>query len=766
MQDSVSSNRYPPNILEYPGSGVGEASALIKEEYVDIRHLFSAILRNKYQIILPSLIFAIAAYMLVSSLDPVYRATSRVMFGIESSNLADLQDLLTSPDLNSDELENEVQILYSSNLIMRVVRDLGLENDPEFNPYLIELEAEQQGAGFGVTAWIGDRLSGFRNLFRPKDSLESAESDPDSAVTAETLKLSSAVEAIKKDLKVTPIPDSTVIEISFSSYSPKLSSDVVNAISNQYIVDQLQVKLETANAATEWLTGRVEEFREKVKVSEEAVETLRASLSSDAGQGLEITQEQLAALNASLSDARSDATSLEARFLRLTEALKTGGSLGTESQLLRDYREDEADLLARKNALSESHPAVPRLDAQLRELRERIREEAERVLGTVEIELDSAQSRVRELERSVREMETKALAQSKEEIKIRLLEREAQANRLLYENLLLRLNETSEQGDLQRANARVLSAAEVPLQPESRNEAAIAIMAGMFGALAGLAFVLVGDSLNNTFRSPRKIEEMAGQPVLAVLPTVSVGENRHDLVRQFVDNSRSTLGESIRNLRTRILFSTAKLAPRVVTFTSSVPEEGKSTTSMLVAISSQQMGKSTIFLDCDLRLPSASKFFSIPQHKKGLLSVLDGTAQMEDAIFHDGETGLDILTVTNSEVSPTSEKNAADILSSAEFRQLVQRLSERYDLVIVDTPPVLIVTDACLISPLSDAVVYVVRWGKTPRDAVMEGLKELKRVGSPLIGTAVTLVNESEAAKFAFDGYTLHRGRYSSYYTN
>lgn len=769
----MSGSRFYPRVVEHPN----EAASVYTHGYgpdpsyqgqdgslIDVGSIVSSLWRGKWIILFIAAAFSIFAGLYVARLEPVYRASATVMFGIQRANITNFEDLLASQDVDTDTLENEIQILRSTSLLTRVVEDLGLDDDPEFNPALEEggEESPEDGllAGIPPLAWVKSFLSSLTT----EDAPEAA----GGSENYERQKTLAAVEALKGNLTLKPVPVSTVIEVSFNSYSPELSARVVNAITEQYIVDQLQVKLDTANAATRWLTTRVEELRQKVQSSEEAVETLRANLLTDKGQGLEVTQQQLADINAALASARGQAASAEARFLRLTEAMNAGQDLSSESDVIRGYLQEEGNLLARKNTLTENHPAVGQIDAQIQNLRDRIQEEAQRVVASAEIELETARTRAQELEQDVRDLESRTRAQSVDEIRIRQLEREAQANRLLYENLLVRLNETSEQEDLQSADARVLSPAEVPFQPQSDKALPIILSVGLLGAFVGVGLVILRDNLNNTFRSPRQVEEMTGEHVLAILPALRQRLRSRDLVRYLLRKPNSSLAEAVRNLRTSLLIpgSGSSNPPRVVMFTSSLPGEGKSTTAMLTAITSRQMGKSTIIVDCDLRLSSFDQFLDARGDEPGILSVLDGSATLENALYEDPATSLHVLMVRRGERKVKSDRNAADILASSKFAELITHLSQIYDVVILDTPPVLAVTDARIISAFADKVAYVIRWDKTPRDAVIEGLKELRSVDAPISGTLLSMVNEAKASKSKVDGYVYHRGKHSSYYTS
>ena len=250
--------------------------------------------------------------------------------------------------------------------------------------------------------------------------------------------------------------------------------------------------------------------------------------------------------------------------------------------------------------------------------------------------------------------------------------------------------------------------------------------------------------------------------MLGVLPSIGSRVSRREVIAHLREKPGSSLAESVRNLRTSILFSNIDRPPKTVMFTSSVPREGKSTSSMLVALTSRQMGKSAIIVDCDLRLPSLARILNAADGKPGLMSLLEGQVDVDEAIFRDPDTGLHVLMTRGG--GGHGNLNAADVLSSRKFEDLIRSLSEKYDLVILDTPPTLVVADARIVSKLADTIVYAVHWDKTPRDAVFEGLKELRSVNAPIAGVVMTHVNEGRASRYSYDGYSYYKGKYRDYY--
>ena len=735
------------------------------EDEIDLRAIISKLWRGRWIIVISTLFAGLIGFLLTSQYEATYTARTKVMFDIDQANVVDVGQAVVRID---DTLENQVEILQSTTLIERVIQELNLLENPAFNASLGP-PRETLGTRIRGLLSIPD---GVKEILRDVGLMAPPPAPPDAEEAAALLRLQ-IISQIRNSLKLSPIWDTKVIEIAYTAGERNLAARVANTFAQQYITDQLEAKLEATREATSWLSNRVEELRQRVQDAEEAVEAARTELAADAGQSLEVTQAQIEAQNAGLSVARNDLSLAQATYGRLRDAVDTGRDFGAlnefrASPLIQTYRSSEDELMSQQNALgetvSEDHPARVRLAQQLAEVRGNLQREAERIVEGARVEVAVQTDRVANLEAELDELEVLARQQSQDTIRIRQLEREAEASRAVYENFLGRLKETAEQEALQTADARILSPAEVPLGPDAARARRTQLLSLILGAMAGVGLIFLIDLLNNTFRAPDQLEQLTGLPYLGALPSAGRRLHRRDVVTQFRTAPKSALAEAVRSLRTSILFSKVDEPPRTVMFTSSVPREGKSTTSMLVAMTSRQMGKSAVIIDCDLRLPSLARLLPDEGREQGLLSVLDGTATIDEAIYHDEETGLDVLMTVPSE--PRSNINAADILSSRKFHEIVAELKARYDLVIFDTPPSLVVADAKILSRLVDAVVYVVRWDSTPRGAVQEGIKELQSVGAPLIGVSFTMLNEARAARYSYDGYSYYRGRYKDYYAS
>lgn len=734
---------------------------------IDPRDLLRILWRGKWIIVICTLIAAFLGFLASSQKPAVYRATAKVMFDLRQGDLANLPNVFVQEQYNASKLEDQIEVLQSTVLVERVIKDLNLDENPAFNPFLrtpAPTRLERIERFVAIPPEVVDLAINIGLIAPPTPP-------PDPVETAHRERLA-VIQAVLAGLQLQPVGRSRVIEIGYVSGQPGTAAAVANSFAEQYIVDQLEAKLEAADAATSWLRTRVDELRVRVETTETAIGAASMSISDASGQSLEVTLQQLQGLNGSLAAQTAAASKLEALHDRLSTAVEGGADLGTISEfraspLIQRFRSEETDLLSQKitqeSRVSAGHPSLLRIEQQLAEVQRNITLEAERIVSATYLDLLAAKDQEANLLSDIRQLEQKALVQSGDKAQVRQLEREADVARSLYENLLTRLQETTAQQDLQDPDARVLSPAERPLFPIGQQKNRNLLIATVIGGVVGIGIAFLLDRLNNTFRSPAQLEELTGETLLGVLPGIGSRLKRSDVLRHLREKPGSSLVESVRNLRTSILFSNFDSPPKVVMFTSSVPREGKSTSSMLVALTSRQMGKSAVIVDCDLRLPTLSNLMNATKHQHGLISVLEGSCEIDEAMFKDPDTGLHVLTTVAQERN--SNVNAADILSSRKFENLISKLSEIYDLVILDTPPTLVVADARIISRLVDAVVYMVRWDKTPRGAVLEGLKDLRSLNAPIAGVVMTLVNEARASNYTYDGYSYYKGKYRDYYS-
>ncbi|MEM1297807.1 MAG: polysaccharide biosynthesis tyrosine autokinase [Pseudomonadota bacterium] len=711
---------------------------------LDIRRLLELLWRQKWVPILCLCISMVLGQIYLKQVVPLYTSRAEVMVDLRGEQVVNLDSVVG--ELGRNPVPNQIRVLTSQQVLGRVVSHLRLDKDPEFNRALAEPSA--------IAAWktelrellAGGVLGGLLDRSRSK-----APDDETENASATHLAL---VAALRSRLMVRKVPGSDVIALDFTSQDPSKAALIANTLAELYIVDQLETKFEATRRASAWLSDRLGTLKAKVESSEAAVEAYKAthSIVEVDGNG-NINLQQLADLNTELIAARAARAQAEARFVQVEQRLARGGITAAaevvSSPLILTLRTQLSEL-ARKEAelgsrYGEKHPNIINLRAEIADVRGAASGEVRKIIETLRNDAAVARARQQTLEAGVADLESKSQRLSQSTVQLRQLEREANAERAIYENFLNRFRQTTEQEALETPDARVLSVATPPLRPSEPKRKKVLGLSGAAGLALGLGLVALLETLANTFRATGEITERTGLPVLASLPH-SGRARRRRLLDYIREKPNSALAEAVRKLRTALFLSNIDAPPRVVAITSSVPGEGKSTTALLLAHMSQQMKKSAIVVDCDIRRPTLHRTMAL-ENGQGLLSVLDGTAELETAIRKDPESGLDLL--------PTIEAipQAADVLSSERFTKLVGTLRERYELVVLDTPPILLVSDAAAIGKLADTTVYAVRWDHTPREAAAQGLDLLAGLGIRLAGCVATMVSRRQEARYAAAQY-------------
>ncbi len=747
-------------IPPYPG---GQPPSPPEAAPADIRAMLLPIWRRKWLVALVTAVILGLATFLALGMESRYTASARVIFDPERLRIIDLDNVVVSPDVSTTGLRNQVEILRSAVLLERVVETLRLESTPEFNPDMrtgptpliervltrlpLPLRVEQLLAGFG--------------LMPPP--LPSDLSPEERAIRIRA----NSLEILENNLDLRPVPNSRVIEINYTSSDPRRASAVANAIAEQYIVVQIEAKRDDIVAASELLSSRVADLENRYNVAEEAVRTAQLELSMQAEYGSATIAPQLETLNAGLTSVRLDRGALESRHARAAQALANGNDLDSvadfrESPTIRGFRARELDLREQAvslRAISDNNPALTQIDARIEELQRNMQAEAGNIVAGLAGDIEAMRAREAMLEEDLRRLEAKAGEQSRAEMRLARLEREAEASGLIYESFLNRMKEASEQAALQTSDARFLTRATPPDSADTGLRRWIILLGGLGGLAVGVGLVFLLEQLSNTFRQPSEVEAETRLPVIAAIPHAGRRKRPQELMAYLLNKPSSALAEAVRNLRTSILFSNIDHPPKVVMFSSSLPMEGKTTTAMLMAMTSRQMGRSAVIIDCDLRRQTLSGVFPEANETPGLLAVLEGTAALDEAVYKEPATGLHVLAPGRSDALPA---NPADLLSSQRFRKLVDELRGRYDIVILDTPPTLVVADARIVAQLADAVVYLVRWDHTRRGAVNEGLRELVSVNARIAGIGLTLVDEARATSYSHSDY-VYKQAYRNY---
>ena len=335
------------------------------------------------------------------------------------------------------------------------------------------------------------------------------------------------------------------------------------------------------------------------------------------------------------------------------------------------------------------------------------------------------------------------------------LQREVSTNKQLYDLFFQRFQETN-QTDFAAANARFVDFAERPYIPVKPKKVLIVGLAGVLSVIVGVLLAFLRSALDNTIRVAEELEEKLEQSVLGVVPFEKKLDPGVEVAKLYFDKKHNTFAEAIRSLRTSVVLSGLEKPHKITVVTSSVLGEGKTTVSSNLALALGQMEK-VILIDADMRRPSLATEYGMPRGTKGLSELVAGTGTAEECIQHLPELGIDLITA--GAVPP----NPLDLLSSKRFGELLHKLGEKYDRIVIDSAPTQAVSDSLVLSTKADALIYVVKSDSTPANVAKNGLQRLARVGAPIIGAVLNQFDADAAQKYGYYGYGYSRYGYSGY---
>jgi len=717
-------------------------------------------LRRRRGIILGTIaIVTLAAVLLVFTLTPRYTAETALLLDTRKTNVIDLQAVMSGPQAEAAALRSEIDVLRSRQLAGKVIDKLGLMGDPNFNDEL----KEKTGLAALIPEEVHTTIAGWL--------AQIGIGAKDKELTAEErreLTRARLIDKLLDHLVVANDNRSYTIKLLFTATDPALSQRIVNTVADLYLVEQLEAKFEATKRANNWLSERVQDLKQQVLASEQAVQQWREEhkLTAADARGTTVSTQQLGELNTQLIIASADRAQKESRLRQFQEQAK-GGRIDVsapevaQSPLVAQLRAQETEIIRREADLSarygDKHPAIINVRAELRDVRRQIGSEINKIIGGLAQEAESARIRERSLQTQLGELQNRAAQSNSAEVKLRELEREAQANRVLYESFLSRSKETAEQEDMQQADARVIARADLPIDPSFPNKKLFVALAFIGSALFGVLLAIVVERLDNGFRAAEQIEQVTGISGLGMVPAVPAAQRLSAPLEEFLlKKPSSAFAEAVRSVRTAILYSHVDKPPRAILVTSAVPEEGKSSLAVSLARSSAKAGQKVLLIDADLRRPRIHKV--LRGHNDATLAELFANQKTAEEVLNiDEESGMHFI------CARTGMPNPQDLLGSQSMRDFIRSVSQHYDLVVVDSPPVLAASDAIVLSRIVDATVFVVRWEHTPRQVVLGALKQLQGVGGSIAGIVLTRVNVKKHARFGYGDSGYYYGKYREY---
>jgi exopolysaccharide transport family protein len=708
------------------------------ERTLDLRQYLNFVWRNWLFIATVTAVALVIGAVDLMRAVPLYTASTQVL--LERHEKAPGLDAGSDSRFDNDDtyLANQLVILQSDSLLRRVVlkERLGLSQPAATEPQ---------------STVVG------------KEVLASAEEQA----------IRDGINSLRGALAVSrSSPDAQVLNISITWDNPVRAAEFANAVADAFIVDQLDARLESAKRASGWLSDRIVELRQQLRVSEEGVAKFRKEHGlTRSGPTVALNEQQLTDLNGKLIAARTDAAEKKARldFIAdlaagkktldsLPDSLQSASSMmGALRAKLADASQREADLLARYNR---TYPAVVNVEAEKRDIERTIAAETQRMADSIKSDYALAKARLDAIQQAMDEATGQGLPDNDVAVKLRELERTAAVNKTLFEDFLQKAKVTDEQSTFRARDVRVIMPAQTGGQsfPNTRKVLLNALLAGL-GLGVGGAFVM--EMLRGGFTSPREVETALGIPVLASVRRLKKSELVKDgktipVPFYQMHQPLSPFSESMRTLRSSIHMSDVDQPPRVIHVTSALPGEGKTTIALSLAISAAFAGLKVVLVDADLRHPAASRFFKL-EKENGLVDLLTGVETADKVLRSYKDLKLTIV--------PSGSKsfNPPDVLGSERMKALIAHLKETFDYVVLDTPPVGPVVDSVILGNLADKTILVVEWASTPRELVETSVKQLsaqKRVA----GVVFNFVNQDRAQKYGGEYY--YGKSYEKYYSH
>ncbi|MEM1140166.1 MAG: AAA family ATPase [Pseudomonadota bacterium] len=696
------------------------------DDFLDVRALLKLVMRRiRLLLTVGATVFAIV-FILGIQAPKQYTATSKVVIDARPNQIIDLGDIVSSGLSPDDAIINtEVEILQSASLIGNVVDALNLLENDYYNPALVR------------PSLISQVVNGTNGFFSAiiRSATPDQVADPNVLVEEAVSPSDKIAQQIRGGLTVGRVGRTYAINIEYTSRSPGLSARIANEIARQYLTLQLEDKFSATKEASDYLAERVEELRLEAERLEAEAEDYRAQRNLFSVGSEQIVEQSLASLTARRLTLQSELSEGEARLTTLQAARRFAATSDAieflNSGVIQNLKAQRAELESQRAALdaryAPQHPTMLRIDRAISNIDVSIGQEARRIVQGVDREVAIARSKLANVEAEIGEVQGQVRENNASLVTLRSLERDAGAARQLYTEFLERLKQTREQQSLSRPDAKILATATVPERPSEPRLSVVFMMATMLAGVGAAGAVWLAEHLDDGLRDPYEVENKLGVACLGTIPVVETDGAPDGLLTALYHEPFSAQGESFRSLITT-LRHTAKVVPcPVIAISSALPNEGKTSISLSLGLVASQLGQRVLVVDGDLRRCSVSDLQGERQ-TVGLVEHLKGDVPLDEAI-QVNPMGMHVLPIS------TGSGTAVEILfDQTRLKECVASWREKYDLILIDLPPILAVAEARPLINAADGLLMVSLWRKTPVEAIENALRRIAMIDSNIFG--------------------------------
>ena len=705
----------------------------------------------------------VLALLYAFTAEPVYRAQVRLLIEPEDPTVVTFREVVAQRGrLVQESSTTQRDMLLSRSLARATIDRLELWDHPDFGGRGEATALSRvRRAVRGALSWIG-------SLIRPPPA------PPEDVADGESRTQARAISALLARLQVTGGRNSRILRVRFQSSEPRLSSDVVNTLTQLHVERDMEFRYRASRQASEWLQERLAVQRDKLAASERALQDYREA---HGAAGIEDRQtiivRDLENLHAAATQATIARVESEVRYRDLEAIKDDAEALGRLPEVLRNEviqqrRLTLAGLRRDRTRLAEElgprHPDMISIESSVRDAEDRLRNEILGLVESLRLEFQLASSREQELLAQLDRQTEQALSLDRTGIEYGVMRREAESDRQLYETLLQRAAETGVTSELETSNIRVLDRAEPPTRPVEGRRRLIALIGLFGGGLFGVGLAFAMDWMDDSIETPEQIKTEVAAPHLGMVPfaqrpAADTG-GRPRLLRRPPEPGLllhtevpAEFDEAIRAVRTSLIFASAAEGCRTVIVTSPGPGEGKSVIAVNLAVSLAQLGRRTLLVDTDFRRPQQHEHLALDL-EPGLSNALAGEAAIEAVIRPAAVSGLSVVTAGKAPPRP------ADLLGSERFQGFVTSWRDRFDWIVCDAPPVLPVADTLVTAQHMKEALFVVESGRTSRRAAREALGRLDHAGIQILGTVLNKTAVNRHPYYYAPYYHRSYGRY------
>lgn len=734
-------------LLQHAGAapGYGYGSNVLGDTDVHLTDYVKVLYKRRWAAITSFLAVFLSVAIYTFTATPIYEAKVQILIEKEATNVVSFKEAIEQNQIADDYYQTQYKILQSRALARRTINAEKLWDHPQFNPRNEPWTVGRiAGAPFTLVAgWF-------------KSAAPLPVPGPD-----ETKTQSRTIDRFLSSLSVAPIRNSRLVDVTFASPNAGLSSQVANALAKAYIEQNLEFKFMSSKEASDWLGQRLGEQKKNVETSEQALQRYREQTDSVSLEDKQnIVVQKLADLNSAVTRAKTERIQKETLYKQVQALQGDRAALDTfpailSNTFIQQQKGELADLQRQQAQLSDklgrNHPDMVKLGLAIQTAEAKIQTEIAKVIQSTRNEYQAAQTQEQSLVSALEQQKRDALALNRKGIDYGTLQRDAASNRQIFDSLMQRTKETGISSELKTSNIRVIDAAETPRKPATPNPPINLLLALFGGTSLALGLTFFFEYLDNRIKSPEEVKAHLGLAFIGMVPALFEKDLKDPLMSNAVP---ANFAEAFRAIRSNVLFSSADEGSKVVVVTSSAPGEGKTLVATNIAVALAQANQRVLIVDADMRKPRVHGVFQQTQ-EPGLSNVLVGNAKASEAVRNTKVPGL--WAMPAGVIPP----NPSELLGSKRFKEFVATLGQHFDWVIVDTPPVMAVTDSSIVSHVATGVVFVIGSDMTSRHTAQRSLEQLQNANAKIVGA---ILNRVDLQHHGYYYSQYYKKAYADYY--